>query len=134
MSLALYIVLESENPDFDTFVNGKSLAKAQQELDAMAVKLGVKPIGAFFSYDEDSRAFLEEEAGIDPAELKSAAATKWFAPADGIKTISGLLHAVQQSPKELGNSERIIAELEEFMAVLEKLAERGIRWHLAIDF
>ena len=134
MSVALYIVVESEPPDLDVFVNGKSLAKAQPELDAMAKTIGVLSLGDFISADEDSRAFLIEETGIDPDQIEGLATTKWFSADDGLKTVMSLLQAIQKNSGSFKNSERVLADLEEFRVVLQKIAERGLRWHLAVDF
>jgi len=70
MSVALYIVLESQVPGFDHQVNGKALGRLGELLDVRADKVGTKPLMAFFG------AFLEE-VGIEclvghPAEIRAA--------------------------------------------------------------
>jgi hypothetical protein len=132
MSVAYYIVVESENPGFDTAVNGKSLPHAEEELDAMAKVREVKPLTSFFSGDDDSRAFLEEEAGLDASQIEAAVKTEWFTANDGLTTVAALLSEVRNR-LDLNNAARIIADLEEFQVVLKKTAERSLRWHLAID-
>lgn len=46
MSVALFIVLDNKKPGFDTFVNGKALAK-RDDVDEVARKLGVRPLNDF---------------------------------------------------------------------------------------
>ena len=46
MSVALYVVLDNKKPGFDTFGNGKALAK-RDDIDEVARKVGVRPLNAF---------------------------------------------------------------------------------------
>ena len=51
MSASMYIVVEGEDPGFDIFVNGRALARYEDALERVALRLGVKPLIEFFSAD-----------------------------------------------------------------------------------
>ena len=54
----MYIVVEGEDPGFDIFVNGRTLARNEDALEKLAERLGVKPLLEFFSADQNSMAVL----------------------------------------------------------------------------
>ncbi len=66
MAASLYIVVEGEDPGFDTFVNGQALARNEDALERMAKQLRVAPLLEFFSADENSMALLSELGAADP--------------------------------------------------------------------
>src|SRR5258708_835549 len=61
MAASMYIVVEGEDPGFDIFVNGRSLARHEDALERLALRLGVRPLIEFFSADENSMSLLIEE-------------------------------------------------------------------------
>ena len=63
MAASMYIVVEGEDPGYDIFVNGRALARHEDALERLALKLGVRPLIEFFSADENSMALLIEEGG-----------------------------------------------------------------------
>ena len=66
----MYIVVEGVDPGFDTFVNGRSLARHEDALEKLALSLGVRPLIEFFSADENSMALLIEEGAGDQELLR----------------------------------------------------------------
>ncbi len=40
MAASMYIVVEGEDPGFDIFVNGRSLARYEDALERLALRLG----------------------------------------------------------------------------------------------
>ena len=95
MGTALYIALEKTLPDVDTVIDGKMLGKAEKQLAKAATRLGVRPLMEFFSTSADEAADLlgEDIAGID------IPAAQWFSAEEGLKTVDGLLAAVDTSPE-----------------------------------
>lgn len=124
MSVAWYIVLEQKIPALDPFVNGKALAHASKELDALTKQAGLRPLMEFFS--------------ASPAELKSLGVEganelpteQWFTAEDGLRTVRALI--VEAEKGKMG--QRILDDLAKFERVLEAAYEHGVRWHLAVDF
>lgn len=131
----MYIVVEGEDPGYDIFVNGRALARHEDAIEKLALRLNVKPLIEFFSADENSMALLIEEGAGNPDLLRRMPPTQWYAPADGLLTVQTLLDDLRKEPQLLGSETSIvIAELEEYETVLLKAAVRGHRWHLAVSW
>lgn len=131
----MYIVVEGEDPGFDIFVNGRALARNEDAVEKLALRIGVKPLLEFFSADENSMALLIEEGAGDPDLLKRLPPTQWYSPNEGLKTVHALLRALSDEPQQLGTEgELVLSELAEYAVVLEKTAARNLRWHLAVSW
>ena len=127
MGLALYIELEKEIPGFDPFVNGKAVARAGDVTEPLAKELGVKPLMDFYAVNEEAAALAREEAGI---EVETGG---FFDPADGLRTIEALSAAISDRKDRIQNSNRVLKDLAEYRAVLERAREAGVRWRFAFD-
>jgi hypothetical protein len=135
MSASMYIVVEGEDPGFDIFVNGHALARNEDALEKLALRLGVKPLLEFFSADENSMALLLEEGAGDPEWAKTLPPPQWFSPDDGLVTISTVLDFLKENPSAMGSETTpIINELEEYERVLHKTSARNLRWQLAVSW
>lgn len=135
MSACFYIVVEGEDPGFDIFVNGHTLARHEAELEQLATSLGVAPLLDFFSADRNSMAMLLEQGAGDPSWTQSLPAPQWFLPREGLETVSALLAHIGERPAKFGRSrETLLKELREYQLVLNKTASRGLRWHLAVSW
>jgi hypothetical protein len=135
MSASLYIVVEGEDPGFDIYVNGHALARNEDALEKLALRLGVKPMLDFFSADENSMALLLEEGAGDPSWAKTLPPPQWFSPADGLVTVSALLEYLREVPAAMGSDTALIVnELEEYETVLRKTEQRDLRWQLAVSW
>jgi hypothetical protein len=131
----MYIVVEGEDPGYDIFVNGRSLARNEDALERLALRLGVRPLIEFFSADENSMALLIEEGAGNPDLLRRLPPPQWYAAADGLETVEALLRALRDEPQQLGSEGvRVVRELEEYARVLRKTQQRGLRWHLAVSW
>jgi hypothetical protein len=135
MSASLYIVVEGEDPGYDIFVNGRALARNEDSLEKLAMRLGVPPLLDFFSADENSMALLLEEGAGDPAWAQTLPPPQWFSPVDGLVTVRALLDYLQQHPTTMGSdTHEVIRELAEYEMVLSKTATRDLRWQLAVSW
>jgi hypothetical protein len=131
----MYIVVEGEDPGYDTFVNGSSLAQHEDAVERLALRLGVKPLIEFFSADENSMALLIEEGAGNPELLRKLPAPQWYPASDGLATVTALVEALKDEPHQLGSEgPLVLAELEEYARVLKKTEARGLRWHLAVSW
>ena len=99
---------------------------------------------------EESESFLDLEnqgpptGGLPPVQ--------WFEAAEGLFTVRGLLSVIKTDPTMIARDSvsettvparrrldrtpkrsAVIEDLEDFEAVLSRLAAEGIRWHMAID-
>ncbi len=131
----MYIVVEGEDPGYDIFVNGSALAQHEDEVERLALRLGVRPLIEFFSADENSMALLIEEGAGNPELLRKLPPPQWYPAEDGVATVTVLVDALREDPLQLGSEGALVlAELEEYRRVLQKTQERGLRWHLAVSW
>ena len=131
----MYIVVEGDDPGFDIYVNGRALARNEDAVERLALRLNVKPLLEFFSADENSMALLIEEGAGDPDLLKRLPPPQWYAPSDGLRTVLAMIGALHEEPQQFGSDgETLLSELLEYAQVLEKAAERNLRWHLAVSW
>jgi hypothetical protein len=128
MSVALYVALERDLPGFDaSSVCGKFLSRAQKKLDGIARRQGLTPLEDFVSMDpEEVRDLLDG--------LPEGLTEQWFEPAEGLKTVRGLLHSLRQDPSGVRNAREVCADLEATEQVLAAALSQGVRFHLAVDF
>jgi hypothetical protein len=148
MGLAHFIVLKPKPKDLDTYVNGRALGHASDELAALAGKLRVRPLLSFFSAAPEDAAIFDVPAD----NIATQPPEQWFSPADGLITVRALLGAVDKIERLLPareggvgvagkrkktrrkpSSHAVIADLEAFEKLLSEAERRGLLWHLAID-
>lgn len=136
MSVALYIALEKEIADFDAFVNGKAVGRAEEEvLEKICVDLGVPPLMVFFSQDPDELAdFHDDELGEEAPEVDELPTEEWFDAAAGLVTVHALADHLEANPEAIDNATAIVEDLREYQQVLERLKKEKVRWHFAMDF
>jgi hypothetical protein len=135
MAASMYIVVEGEDPGFDIFVNGRSLARHEDALERLAIRLGVRPLIEFFSADENSMSLLIEEGAGNPELMRRLPPPQWYAPGDGLATVQALVAALEDDPQQLGTEgPQVLTELEEYAKVLEKTMRTELRWHLAVSW
>ncbi len=135
MAASMYIVVQGEDPGFDTFVNGRSMARHEDALERLALDVGVRPLIEFFSADENSMALLIEEGAGNQELLRRLPPPQWYTARDGLLTVRALIETLRREPQQLGSEgQRVLSELEEYARVLEKTESRGLRWHLAVSW
>ena len=132
MGAALYIVLNSDEPGYETFVNGKVLSRTEERLAAAAEKAGVKPLMEFFSMSREEVEAASEEYGLREGTGAEAGEEQWFDPEEGLRTVHALLAMLDKEPGSL--DENVRGELLEFAGVLTEAKKHGHRWHLAVDY
>ena len=131
----MYIVVEGEDPGYDIFVNGRALARYEDALEKVALRLGVKPLIEFFSADENSMSLLIEEGAGNPELVRRLPPPQWYSPADGLATVRALINALEADPQQLGTEgPQVLSELQEYARVLERADRAGHRWHLAVSW
>jgi hypothetical protein len=131
----MYIVVEGEDPGFDIFVNGRALARHEDALERLALRLGVRPLIEFFSADENSMSLLIEEGAGNPDLMRRLPPPQWYAAADGLATVRTLVTALENDPHQLGTEgPQVLSELQEYAHVLERTSTANLRWHLAVSW
>ena len=134
MSVAYYIVLDNEDPGFESFVNGKAVAHAVEELDALADSLGIPHLDDFIGQSmEEFADMLGEDIELADDEGE-AVEEKWFTAQEGIDYIDKLVAALRATPTAVDEAEAVLEDLAEYRAVLTQAGQAGMKWHLALDF
>ena len=135
MAASMYIVVEGEDPGYNTFVNGRALARHEDALEKVALRIGARPLIEFFSADENSLALLIEEGAGDKELLRKLPPPQWYGAADGLATVQALVNQLERDPQQLGSEGRaVLEELREYQAVLTKTVSKNLRWHLAVSW
>lgn len=140
MSVAYYIVLDAEEPGFDTFVNGKAVAHATDELDELCRQNGLQTLDSFMGQSMDEISDMlgedielpESEVG-DDGDGESRGDAKWFEPSEGLAVISAIISAIERKPDALDDPQAVLEDLMEYKAVLERAAAIEAQWALALD-
>ncbi|MBF0202835.1 MAG: hypothetical protein HQK67_00675 [Desulfamplus sp.] len=129
MSVAYYIVLDNDNPGFNTFVNGKNLAKESKRVDTICEKLGIKKLGEFLTMSEND---ISEMLGED-VELPEAQDEQWFSTDEGIVVVQALVAHIETNPKAVKNATGVLEDLAEYAETLSKAKTINAKWHLNLD-
>ena len=125
----MYIVVEGDDPGYDIFVNGRALARHEDAVERLALRLAVKPLIEFFSADENSMALLIEEGAGNPELLKRLPPPQWYAPQDGLSTVSALVIELRREPQQLGTEGAILLhELLQWQMVVAGVVILGSVW------
>jgi hypothetical protein len=135
MAASLYIVVEGDDPGYDTYVNGQALARNEDALERVAERLNVRPLLEFFSADENSMALLLDQGAGNPAWSRHLPEPQWFNATDGLLTICALIDFLASNAASLGSETfPVLTELREYERVLRKTAHRNLRWHIAVSW
>lgn len=133
MSVALFIVPEQKIEGFDHSVNGKFIGRERDsKIDNLCKSAGVKSLYEFCSQAPDELADLVEYFDGDvPDNLPTE---EFFEATEGLVTVQGMLKTLESGDFLIDNTENVIEDLIEYEAVLVKLEEEGVRWHMQVDF
>jgi hypothetical protein len=136
MSTAFFIVLDNEDPGFDTMVNGKFLSQNSEQLGKIAASLGIRKLEDYVSYAADEARELMEDVGLNPEQIEATELPEqqWFAAQEGLDVVAKLSDHIRAKPKTVRNAKGVLADLQEFKEVLEKAKGIKARWNLQVDF
>ena len=129
MSVAIYIVSESDAEDDEIAVDGKALGHVDPDvLDAIARGLGCTPLYDFMSFAADDIAEFVDD--IDELDLPPE---RWFESKDGLQTVRSLKTHLEANPADVADAAEVIDDLTDFERVLSLLESRGAGFRLAVD-
>jgi hypothetical protein len=126
MGVAYFIALDREDPGFDTFVSGKTIARARDEICAITEQLGLKSIDDLTSFGE-----LDEQFDV-PEDLRESE-EPWFEPAQGIDWVDALRRHIEANPTSVKQPDRLLDELNQYRRVFQDAAKIGAKWHFQMD-
>lgn len=120
MGFGLLPILETQIVGVDPFnIEGKDLAAAWSAIDDLARELGVTPF-ADLGDDDDS----DEDC--------PASETPWFDAADGLRTVTAILGALDANPNALPGAEFVRDDLKGVREVLTAAAKNGVRFRFSM--
>jgi len=125
MGTAYTIVLDHEDPGFDTLVKGAAVAGASIELLAVCDRLGLPALGRFLTLSsKEIDDLLAEDIQIPASE------EAWFAPDEGLKVIDALAGHLRANPQDVNDVQGVLEDLAECADVLTRARSIGAKWHL----
>ena len=125
MGVAYYISLDVEGTDFDTTVDGKTIANADEMLNEIASENDMPELMSFFGMGgEELGDILGEEDMLDAGE--------WHDSGEGAVYFRRLAQLVGRR-SDSGSLVSLIEELNEFASILEKAHSIGAKWQMGMD-
>jgi hypothetical protein len=144
MGAAYFIVLNSDDPGFDTTVDGKALSRHSARINSIATKLGFKSLDEYCSQSpDDARSMMADLMGLeDENELPPDTAEtftkmppeEWYDADHGIDYAKQMADHIRQNPKVVKDAEAVLYDLDSMITVLTQAKERELKWHLQVDF
>src|SRR2546430_1589735 len=126
MVSAYFIVLERKIDGLDTGMDGKSISRHIESLDAAARQLGVRPLSGFFSIGPEQATDFMESEGMDAGDIELPPLEQFTAD-EGLATIRAL------SAHSAARAGRVMNDLQECERILSAAALHGVRWHFEVD-
>lgn len=121
MSTAYFVVLNCDEPGFDSFVDGKMLTRHLEEVNAVATGLGLKAFEGYAFQD------LSEYGGPDMA-------VQWFEADEGMNWTRSVRRHLHDNPGAIADPDAVVQDLDDYFRVFEEAGKRGLQWHLELDF
>jgi len=144
MGAAYYVVVNTDDPDFDTTVDGKALSRNATKIDAVATSLGFKPLDGYFSISpNDARLEMAGLLGIEdendlPSEneaaLKEMPPEEWYDASHGLDYANKVADFIRNHPDSVKELDAVLRDLDTMADVMASAMEHGLKWHLLVDY
>jgi hypothetical protein len=130
--LAITISLEKELPA-DALAAyqknpGKALARESDRLDSAARRKSVEPPTSLLSESQAALIDQLKSEGFDPSKMRIPP-ERWFAAADGLKTVRALAEHVTANLNDFKQPNPILRDLKAAEALLAAAAAAGVKFH-----
>jgi hypothetical protein len=144
MGAAYDIVVNSDDPGFDTSIDGKALSRNSAKIDVIATSLGFKSLNEYFSTSpEDARLEMagmlgiEDENDLPPeneAAIKKMPPEEWYDAGHGADYAGKIAEHIRNDATTVAEPEAVLFDLESMSTVMAHCKERGLQWHLFVDY
>lgn len=144
LGAAFYVVVNSDDPGFDTTVDGKALSRHCNQIDAIAGRLGFKSLEAYCSQSpEDARGMmadlmdLEDETDLPPDAQETIAnmpPEEWHDAEHGFDYAQKVGDHIRANRDAVKDADAVLYDLDTMVTVFKAALERGLKWHLQVDF
>ena len=128
MGVAFYIELDKEDVDFETFVDGKSIAQAFDKLTIFSQNNGLKSIEDYVYQDVSEFAEEFEDMGMDVPEQME----QWYDAEEGISWATDMIKNLETKSPEFA-TEYVIDDFKCYLEIFENAKKVDAKWHLAVD-
>ncbi len=130
MSHGWRVVLQQETAGVEVSAEaGRSLLYYHRQIDELAEQLELAALSRFFSRSPADVAEYLRSQGFE-RNVDELPEEEWFDPADGLRTIRGLLEHLRVTPSAAPQSDKIIADLEEIERTLIVAEAGAVPFHL----
>lgn len=109
MGSALFIAIKEKPSDLETFMDGKSLARAWKSLDAAATVLGIPSITKLCN-------------------------NAWKNPDKGIPVFEQYLAYVREHTDQFERPDYVIDDLNDVIRLIKEAQRLGTKWRLLLDY
>ncbi|MDO8414704.1 MAG: hypothetical protein Q7S87_00685 [Agitococcus sp.] len=109
MGNALYIEIKDKPDDFDSFMNGKDLARAWDALNVIAAIINVPTIDKLCN-------------------------NAWKNPDKGLPIFQKYLDYIKENPTSVENSNYVIEDLEDVLRLIGEAKNFSSKWRLWLDY
>jgi hypothetical protein len=125
MSVAFFIVVNTDDPTIDSFVEGKALAQQAPKLADIAKQVGLEPLEHYVSQDLGDI--------LDDVDIARNEESIWFSAAEGITWVQTMSNYIQANPRHVDDGGAVLEDLQDYLRVFKQLDALGYTWHLEID-
>ena len=133
MGMGWHVALNRELPAAAAIaVDGKALIHRQHDLDEVAEQLGLPRVTDFVSVDPSAVARFLEQQGLNPDDYPIPE-EEWFAAAEALPTVRGLLGYLRATPDAMLDAFRIVRDLTAIEQILVIADTEEVQFHLVSE-
>ena len=144
MGAAYYVVVNSDDPGFDTTVDGKALSRHQERIDIIAGRFGFNSLDAYCSQSpDDARVQMADLMGLEDEfelplnaeeSIRNMPPEQWFDPQLGLDYAKQIGDHIRENPNSVKDATAVLYDLDTMATVMTDALERKLKWHLQVDF
>jgi hypothetical protein len=127
MNAAISLSVQGDFLQLPTF-DGTQLYQALEDLDFLAQKLNLEPLGSFLGITKDEI----EDAGVDLMDFLMPQ-TEWFEAEDVLETVFDLRVHLEKQPQSIANTVCVLPELKSLELALELCETKHIAVRLTLE-
>ena len=131
MSAAIYLVTEKQTPGLPA-IDGKQLSNALDDLDFLAEKLNLEPLGSFVHITSLDLEGTLGETGVDLMDYM-VPQNQWFEAENLLETVFALRVHLERQRDAIAGGAMVLPDLKALELALELCETREIQVRLTID-
>ncbi len=131
MAMAIVVTLEKDVPAAAAYgkaASGKGLARESDRLDMAARSKTVASITSLLSESQAALRAQMEASGFDPSKMRLPP-ERWFAAADGVKTVRAVAEFVTAHLQDFKQPNPILRDLKAAETLLVAADAAGVKFH-----